>query len=86
MVLDRRGGKMTIEIDLDSWEAGYADGRSGRPPQCPDNLDSFSYSSGYREGRASVVVTANPARRERGSDQQRIGRARIESGSTKWRL
>jgi hypothetical protein len=44
---------MTIEIDLDSWEAGYADGRSGRPHQCPDNLDSFSYSSGYWVGRAS---------------------------------
>ena len=84
LVLDRRGAKMTIEIDLDSWEAGYADGRSGRLPQCPDNLDPFSYSSGYWEGRASVVVTANPVRRGRGSDRPRIRRARTESGGTKW--
>jgi hypothetical protein len=39
-------------IDLDSWELGYADGQLGRPPQIPDNLDPFSYSSGYCEGRA----------------------------------
>jgi hypothetical protein len=39
-------------IDLHSWEAGYAEGRLGRPSQCPDNLDKLSYSSGYCEGRA----------------------------------
>src|SRR6202021_2736958 len=31
---------------------GYADGQFGRLSQCPANLDSFSYSSGYCEGRA----------------------------------
>ena len=39
-------------IDLHSWEGGYADGKLGRPSQCPDNLDKLSYSSGYCEGRA----------------------------------
>ena len=39
-------------IDLHSWEAGYAEGRLGRPSQCPDNLDKLSYSSGYCEGCA----------------------------------
>src|ERR1700738_2195889 len=43
---------MVINIDLDSWEVGYADGQFGRLSQCPANLDSFSYSSGYCEGRA----------------------------------
>ena len=40
-------------IDLDSWEAGYADGRLGCGPACPENRDEVSYSSGYREGRAT---------------------------------
>ena len=40
-------------IDLDSWEAGYADGRLGCGPACPENHDEVSYSSGYREGRAT---------------------------------
>jgi hypothetical protein len=39
-------------IDLDSWEKGYADGQLGNSSQCPANFDSFSYSSGYCEGRA----------------------------------
>ena len=49
------GRKMTI--DLDSWEVGYADGKSGHPSQCPANLNSFSYSSGYCEGRACHAGT-----------------------------
>jgi hypothetical protein len=32
---------MVINIDLDSWEVGYADGQFGRLSQCPANLDSF---------------------------------------------
>jgi hypothetical protein len=47
---------MVINIDLDSWEVGYADGEFGRPSQCPANLDSFSYSNGYCEGRAFQAV------------------------------
>src|SRR5262249_22030465 len=36
----------------DSWEAGYADGQRGRPPQCAIDLDQVSYSSGFCQGRA----------------------------------
>jgi hypothetical protein len=39
-------------IDLDSWEAGYADGQAGRPSHCAVGLDRVSYLSGYRHGRA----------------------------------
>ena len=40
-----QGRKMNI--DLDSWEAGYADGQYGRPPQCAIGLDQVSYLSGF---------------------------------------
>jgi hypothetical protein len=45
-----RGRKMNI--DLDSWEAGYADGQYGRSPQCAIGLDQVSYLSGFCHGRA----------------------------------
>ena len=45
-----QGRKMNI--DLDSWEAGYADGQYGRPPQCAIGLDQVSYLSGFCHGRA----------------------------------
>jgi hypothetical protein len=48
-----RGRGAQMIIDLDSWEAGYADGRLGCGPACPENRDEVSYSSGYREGRAT---------------------------------
>jgi hypothetical protein len=51
------GAKMIINIDLDSWEAGYTDGHFGRPSQCPASLDSFSYSTGYCVGRAGHAGT-----------------------------
>jgi len=41
-----------MTIDFESWDAGYVDGQIGRPSHCPTNLDSFSYSIGYDEGRA----------------------------------
>jgi hypothetical protein len=44
-------------IDLDSWEAGYADGRLGCGAACPEHHDEVSYSSGYREGRATRAGT-----------------------------
>jgi hypothetical protein len=47
---DKRGCKM--KIDLDSWEAGYADGQHGRPPECAIGLDQVSYLSGFCHGRA----------------------------------
>lgn len=42
-----------MTIDLESWEAGYADGQLRRPSKCPADHDRVSYSSGYREGRAT---------------------------------
>jgi hypothetical protein len=42
-----------VIIDLDSWETGYADGKLGRAPECPIELDPSSYSLGFRQGRAS---------------------------------
>jgi hypothetical protein len=45
-----RGHKMNI--DLDSWEAGYAHGQQGRPPRCAIDLDQVSYFSGFCHGRA----------------------------------
>ena len=47
---DKQGRKMNI--DLDSWEAGYADGQYGRSPQCAIGLDQVSYLSGFCHGRA----------------------------------
>jgi hypothetical protein len=47
---DKEGRKMNI--DLDSWEAGYADGQHGRSPQCAIRLDQVSYLSGFCHGRA----------------------------------
>jgi hypothetical protein len=41
---DKQGRKMNI--DLDSWEAGYADGQYGRSPQCAIGLHQVSYLSG----------------------------------------
>jgi hypothetical protein len=41
-----------MNIDLDSWEAGYAHGQQGRPPQCAIDLDQVSYLSGFCHGRA----------------------------------
>jgi hypothetical protein len=53
----RSGTGAQMIIDLDSWEAGYADGRLGCGPECPENHDEVSYSSGYREGRATRAGT-----------------------------
>jgi hypothetical protein len=44
-------------IDLGSWEAGYGDGLLDRPSECTPGLDQFSYSSGYRQARASRTRT-----------------------------
>jgi hypothetical protein len=41
-----------MNIDLDSWEAGYAHGQHGGPPRCASDLDQVSYLSGFCHGRA----------------------------------
>lgn len=43
---------MRIEIDKNSWRTGYNDGYNQKTHSCPSNLDSYSYSSGYIEGKA----------------------------------
>ena len=52
-------------IDLDSWEAGYADGRLANRAKCPSNCDALSYSSGYREGVACRTEKQEATRRRR---------------------
>ena len=59
---------MIINVDLDTWELGYADGQFGRPSQCLANLDSLSYSIGYSEGRAAHAgADRNQSARRRAS-------------------
>ena len=41
-----------IEIDRASFEKGEEDGREGRKYRVPPGVDSFSYCSGFVEGRA----------------------------------
>ena len=41
-----------MNIDLDSWEAGYADGLYARRSHCAVGFDQMSYLSGYCQGRA----------------------------------
>jgi hypothetical protein len=51
-------------IDMDSWEAGYADGHLGRASHCPLDFDPVSYLSGYYDARAYLVgMRSKPARR-----------------------
>jgi hypothetical protein len=45
-----QGHKMNI--DLDSWEAGYTHGQQGGRPRCAIDLDQVSYLSGFCHGRA----------------------------------
>jgi hypothetical protein len=45
-----QGHKMNI--DLDSWEAGYTHGQQGGQPRCAIELDQVSYLSGFCHGRA----------------------------------
>jgi hypothetical protein len=41
-----------MNIDLDSWEAGYAHGQQEGPPRCAIDFDQVSYLSGFCHGRA----------------------------------
>ena len=45
-----------MNIDVGSWEAGYADGQRGLPPQCAVGLDQVWYLSGFCQGRASPLL------------------------------
>ncbi|HEY1364827.1 MAG TPA: hypothetical protein VGF60_21465 [Xanthobacteraceae bacterium] len=67
---------MIVSIDLDSWEAGYADGQFGHALECPGHLDKFSYSSGYYEGRASQATCGNQPVRRRAQSRRHPIRVR----------
>ena len=54
-----------IEIDRDSFEKGEEDGREGREYSVPPGGDSFSYGSGFVEGRA-VRSVIREIEKERG--------------------
>jgi len=42
-----------VRIDPSAWQAGFDAGEAGRPiTPCPQNLDPFSYFSGWIEGDA----------------------------------
>ena len=43
---------MRIEIDKASYERGMSDGEAGQKSEVPPGIDSFSYYSGYIEGKA----------------------------------
>jgi hypothetical protein len=45
-----------MNIDVGSWEAGYADGQRGLPPQSAVGLDQVWYLSGFCQGRASPLL------------------------------
>ena len=51
-------------IDLDSWEMGYADGLNGHPSRPQADLDPFSYSSGYVQGRTQDSHHPQSSRRQ----------------------
>jgi hypothetical protein len=67
-----------MNIDLDSWEAGYADGQYGRSPQCAIGLDQLSYLSGFCHGRArraqSRTKSPPPSDRLNGAHEPPQGR------------
>jgi hypothetical protein len=54
-----------MNIELDSWEAGYADGLYARRSQCAVGLDQVSYLSGYCQGRAWRAESRTKAPRVR---------------------
>ena len=54
-----------VAIDRASFEKGKGDGREGREYSVPPGGDSFSYSSGFVEGRA-VRNVVREIEKERG--------------------
>jgi hypothetical protein len=58
---------VSMIIDLDSWESGYADGQRGRAASCPPDFDPLSYASGYREARAYLAGDRKKPTRLRGA-------------------
>jgi hypothetical protein len=40
-----------VTQDEPSWKQGFEDGSRGLPAKCPPAADSFSYLTGYLDGR-----------------------------------
>jgi len=59
-------------VDLESWEAGYDDGLLGRPSQCTQGLDQFSYSSGYCQAHACRACAHEDSLTQRGRGSSRL--------------
>jgi hypothetical protein len=57
----RTMGRQMI-MDLDSWEAGYADGQLDRSFECRGGLDALSYAAGYRAASAYVAAKSRRLR------------------------
>jgi hypothetical protein len=73
-VLDK--GEQMI-VDLESWEAGYDDGLLGRPSQCTQGLDPFSYSSGYCQAHSCRACAHEDPRYTRSLTQRGRGSSRL---------
>src|SRR5215469_8277438 len=63
-----RGRKMNI--DLDSWEAGYADGQYGRSPQCAIGLDQVSPEPRLKHAFFEKRACARPSPRRKRAPQR----------------
>jgi hypothetical protein len=44
---------MLIEQDARSWQRGFDDGKTGKPPRCPTACEESSYRTGWIEGKAA---------------------------------
>lgn len=69
---ERKRTMMRIVIDKASYERGRSDGETGRNSKVPLGVDSFSYYSGYIEGKAERertkchLVVPGDSEKERG--------------------
>ena len=43
----------SVKIDPVSYDAGFQAGKDGQPDRVPAGMDSFSWSSGFIEGKAA---------------------------------
>jgi len=48
-----------VRLNQTDWRKGYSAGQNRQPNQPPPGVDSFSWSSGYIEGKASRCTTTH---------------------------
>ena len=57
---------MRLRLDDESYRIGYADGRAGSPAkqrdELQDDMDEWSYVSGWIEGEARQTTGSNPTK------------------------